>query len=182
MGFTPLEGLMMGTRCGDIDPAIVPYLMRREGLDDKGIDNFLNKKCGLAGVSGRSADTRELRKHMDDANSELAVRMFCYRVRKYIGAYLAVLGGAEAIVFGGGIGQDAPEIREQICEGLEGLGIVLDRDVNRKVIDCEGVISAPESKVTLWVIPSREAVLAAYDAAQIPGAQKRPAPVQMVNF
>jgi acetate kinase len=102
---------MMGTRSGDIDPALVSYLMRKENMDADRVDEFLNKECGLLGVSKISADTRELQQHLSEESVDLAVNMFCYRVRKYIGAYLAALGGADAIVVGGGIGEDTPFIR-----------------------------------------------------------------------
>ncbi len=167
MGFTPLEGLMMGTRSGDLDPAIVPYLMRKEKLDEKEIETFLNKKCGLKGVSGVSADTRELRKHMDNPDVALTLRMFCYRVRKYIGAYVAALGGAEAIVFGGGISENSPDVRAQICEGLECLGITIDQQRNNSVVDQEGIISTPDSLLKAWVIPTEEALMVAHEAASV---------------
>lgn len=166
MGFTPLEGLVMGTRSGDLDPAIVPYLMRREGWDANAAEEFLNKKCGLQGVSGLSNDTRELAKHTDEKNVRLALDLFAYRVRKYIGSYLAVLGGAEAIVFGGGIGENSPDIRAAIVEGLEALGIHLDRAANRDAVDHEAIISSPKSDIELRVIPTEEALMVAYEAAQ----------------
>lgn len=165
MGFTPLEGLMMGTRCGDIDPAIVTYLMRKENFDSAGVENFLNKRCGLLGVSGTSADTRELREQLDDPRVNLALHMFCYRVRKCIGAYLAVLGGAEAIVFGGGIGENTAIVRERICEQLGWCGVVLDRKQNNETIDREGAITTPESSVQVWVIPTQEGLMIAREAA-----------------
>ena len=165
MGFTPLEGLIMGTRCGDLDPAIVTYLMRKENLDIHGVEQFLNKKCGLLGVSGVSEDTRELQKHLDEKDVELAVDIFCYRVRKYIGAYLAALGGAEAVIFGGGISENTPYMRERIGAGFDWCGAILDRDRNRELIDQEGQISTPESKLKFWVIPTQEDLMIAKDAA-----------------
>ena len=165
MGFTPLEGLMMGTRSGDIDPAIVLYLMRKEKMDAKEVEEFLNKKCGLLGVSGKSADTRELRKHTHDPSVRLALAMFSYRVRKYIGAYVAAIGGAEAVIFGGGIGENTASVREEICAGLECIGMRLDAERNEKTIDCEGLISAPDSAVKIWVIPTEEALMVAHHAA-----------------
>jgi acetate kinase len=167
MGFTPLEGLMMGTRCGDLDPAVVPYLMRKENLDIRGIEQFLNKKCGLLGVSGVSADTRELQKHLDEKKVDLAVEIFCYRVRKYIGAYLAALGGAEAVIFGGGISENTPYMREKIASGFDWCGATLDRNRNRDLIDKEGQISTPESKLKLWVIPTQEDLMIAKEAADL---------------
>ncbi len=165
MGFTPLEGLMMGTRSGDIDAALVPYLMRKEDLDAKGVEEFLNKKCGLLGVSGVSADTRELGKQTDNPDVRLALAMFSYRVRKYVGAYVAALGGAEAVVFGGGIGENTPSIREEICKGLECMGIRMDREVNKKSIDREAMISTADSPVKIWVVPTQEALMVAYQGA-----------------
>lgn len=165
MGFTPLEGLMMGTRCGDIDPAIVAYLMQKENLDREGIETFLNKKCGLLGVSGVSPDTRELRQHVQNPAVQLALTMFSYRVRKYVGAYLAALAGADAIVVGGGIGENTPSVREQIFEHFGWCGATFDRERNNQVIDREGCITAAGSVVPIWVIPTREALMIAKDVA-----------------
>lgn len=165
MGFTPLEGLMMGTRSGDIDPALVSYLMRKENMDADQVDEFLNKKCGLLAVSKISADTRELQKHLSEKPVDLAVNMFCYRVRKYIGAYLAALGGADAIVVGGGIGEDTPFIRERIFEKFDWCGAILDREQNRNVVDREARITTPESSIQVWVIPTQEGLMIAQEVA-----------------
>jgi acetate kinase len=165
MGFTPLEGLMMGTRSGDIDPALVAYLIRKEKMDAKSVEAFLNQKCGLLGISKVSADTRELEKHLSDKSVELAVNMFCYRVRKYVGAYLAALGGADAIVIGGGIGENTPFIRERIFKEFEWCGAILDSEQNRTVVDREGKITTPESPLPIWVIPTQEGLMMAKDAA-----------------
>jgi acetate kinase len=165
MGFTPLEGLMMGTRTGDLDPAIVPYLMEKENLDREGVETFLNKKCGLLGVSGVTADTRELREHMDQRPVRLALAMFSYRVRKYVGAYLAGLCGASAIVVGGGIGENTPSVREQIFKDFGWCGAKFDRERNNQVIDREGCITTPDSALPIWVIPTREAAVIAKDVA-----------------
>ncbi|MFL6450293.1 MAG: acetate/propionate family kinase [Bryobacteraceae bacterium] len=165
MGFTPLEGLMMGTRSGDLDPAIVPYLMRKERLDLDGIETFLNKKCGLLGVSGVSADTRELREQVGEHSVALALAMFSYRVRKYVGAYLAVLGGADAIVAGGGIGENTPSVREQIFKDFDWCGATLDRQRNDELVDREGTITAPSASMPIWVIPTREGLMIAKDVA-----------------
>ena len=129
MGFTPLEGLVMGTRSGDVDPAVVGHLVRREGLSVDEVERLLNERSGLLGVSGVSHDMRDVLKAAEgkpDSRAALALELFCYRVRKYIGAYLAVLGGADAIVFGGGIGEHAPAIRARICEGMDWCGLRLD--------------------------------------------------------
>jgi acetate kinase len=165
MGFTPLEGLMMGTRSGDIDPAIVTYLMRKEKLDGGAVEKLLNKQCGLLGVSGVSADTRELQRQLSNPRVNLAIDMFCYRVRKYIGAYLAALGGVDAIVFGGGIGENTPVVRERICEGMEWCGVKMDAQRNNEIIDCEGPITTPASSLPVWVIPTQEGLMMASDVA-----------------
>jgi acetate kinase len=165
MGLTPLEGLMMGTRSGDIDPAIVTYLMRKENMDGDEAERFLNKQCGLLGVSQVSADTRELHEHLAEHAVNLAIDMYCYRVRKYIGAYLAALGGAEAIVFGGGIGENTPYMRERIAGHFAWCGAVLDRRRNEKVIDREDTVSTPDSEIKLWVIPTEEGLMMAQDGA-----------------
>lgn len=165
MGFTPLEGLMMGTRSGDLDPAIVPYLMRKEHLDAAGVEQFLNKKCGLLGVSELSADTRKLRERLQDERVHLALRMFSYRVRKYVGAYLAALGGAQAIVVGGGIGENTALVREWIFEGFDWCGAILDRERNERTIDREAAITTPESRLPVWVIPTQENLMMARDVA-----------------
>ncbi len=168
MGFTPLEGLMMGTRCGDIDPAIVSYLIRKENMTPHEVEVFLNKECGLAAVSARSADTRELVQHLDDPAVNLALNMFSYRVRKYIGAYLAALGGAEAIVVAGGIGENTPVVRERIFQRLGWAGAIFDPDRNRRTVDVEGQISTPESRVQIWVIPTQENLMIAKDVIDYP--------------
>jgi acetate kinase len=165
MGFTPMEGLMMGTRCGDIDPALVTYLMRKEKLSAEGVERFLNKECGLLGVSGESADTRVLREHVSDSRVKLALDMFSYRAKKYIGAYLAALGGADAIVLGGGIGENTAIVRERVFENMEWCGIVLDRERNGEVIDREGTLTAPESKLPVWIIPTEEGRMLARNVA-----------------
>jgi len=134
MGFTPLEGLVMGTRCGDLDPSIVNYLCQKEKVDASEVDRWLNEQSGLLGLSGRTNDMRELLRaaeHERHEPSHMAIEVFCYRVKKYIGAYLAVLGGADALIFGGGIGEAAPAIRTKICEGMEWCGLRLDPARNR---------------------------------------------------
>lgn len=138
MGFTPLEGLVMGTRSGDLDPAVVGHLVRREGLSVDEVERLLNESSGLLGISGLSRDMRELLQAAErdpGSRAALAVEMFCYRVRKYIGSYLAVLGGADAIVFGGGIGERSAVIRAQICDGMGWCGIRLDPLRNEKAVD-----------------------------------------------
>jgi acetate kinase len=165
MGLTPLEGLMMGTRCGDVDPSLVGFLARREAADVGEVEGWLNTRSGLVGVSGRSRDMRELlqAEQQGDARAALAVDMFCYRIKKYIGAYLAVLGGADAVVFGGGIGENASEVRARICAGLDWCGLILDQGRNARAVGFEDRISAPEAKVHAYVIPVDEAGLIAGD-------------------
>jgi len=165
MGFTPLEGLIMGTRCGDIDPSIAGFLARCEGNDIGEIENWLNTKSGLLGVSARSSDMRELLKaeHQGDKRATLAVEMFCYRVRKYIGAYLAALAGADAIIFGGGIGENSPDIRTRICSGMDWCGITLDSVRNTNAVGTEGIISTDDSKIKIYVMPVDEAIIIAQD-------------------
>jgi acetate kinase len=136
MGFTPLEGLVMGTRSGDLDPSIVSYLAQREKVDASEVERWLNEQSGLLGVSGQTNDMRELEAaaQAHDERAALAIELFCYRARKYVGAYLAVLGGADAIVFGGGIGENSPEIRGRICAGMEWCGLLLDVERNKATV------------------------------------------------
>lgn len=159
MGFTPLEGLVMGTRSGDVDPAVVGYLVRREGLSVDEVERLLNERSGLLGLSGLSGDMRELLNAAEgkpDSRAALAVDMFCYRVRKYIGAYLAVLGGADALVFGGGIGERSAVIRSRICGGMGWCGIRLDPARNQAAVGlAPGVaikISDDEALVACYVV------------------------------
>jgi acetate kinase len=165
MGFTPLEGLVMGTRCGDIDPAIVLHVMAKEELSLHEANTLLNKHSGLIGVSGVSNDMRELLKESANGNerASVAVDIFCYRVRKYIGAYAAALGGVDALAFTAGIGENAIEVREKSCEGLEFLGIEIDVERNRKYNGQEALISTPESKVKVYIIPTNEELIIARD-------------------
>lgn len=165
MGFTPLEGLVMGTRCGDLDPAIVAFLARREGVSVDTVEGWLNKKSGLLGISGRSQDTRVLVEHVaSDERARLALDIFAYRVRKYVGAYLAALGKATAVVFGGGIGENTPYVRQRVCEGLEWFGLQFDPDRNAAIIDREGLISRDDSSLHAFVIPSEEGLMIAHQA------------------
>lgn len=183
MGFSPLEGLMMATRCGDLDPAVVLRLAGEGAFGLEEIDWILNHESGLAGVAGGSGDLAVLLER-DDADARLAVDMFCHRLRKYLGAYLAVLGGAEAILFGGGIGERAPLIRARVLEGMVWAGIELDPDRNAAVdADRGGVISAAASRVEVRVVPVREDlllvefgrdVLRRASAAPGSGADRRP--------
>ena len=167
MGFTPLEGLMMGTRTGDLDPGLLLYLARKEGMGVADLEDMLNQRSGLLGVSGRSADMRGvLAAAPHDTRAALAVDMFCYRARKYIGAYLAALGGPQAVVFGGGIGENNPLIRQRICEGLDWFGLVLDPARNASAIGIEARISRDDARVQAWVVLVDEAALMAEAAAE----------------
>jgi acetate kinase len=166
MGMTPLEGLVMGTRSGDIDPAIVNIIATKEGLSPNEVETLLNTQSGLLGVSGLTNDMRVLQQQLtdrDDRRVRLAIQMFCYRARKYVGAFLACMGGADAVVFTGGIGENAPEIRAQICEGLEWAGLALDENKNNEMAGCEGQISTNESRLHAFVIPTDEELLIARD-------------------
>jgi acetate kinase len=170
MGLTPLEGLAMGTRSGDIDPAIVSFLGAKEGLDADAVELMLNKQSGLLGVSGLTHDMRELLEEVrqnGDRRAALAIDIFCYRVRKYIGAYLAAMGGADAIVFTGGIGENSPEIRARICEGLDWLGLRLDESLNeQRIKGSEGPIHQDGSRLSAYVIPTDEELLIARDTVR----------------
>ena len=170
MGFTPLEGLVMGTRSGDLDPAILDFISVKEGLSLRDIDAMLNKQSGLLGISGLTSDMRELlaeEKENGDRRSRLAIDLFCYRVKKYLGAYLAAMNGANAIVFTGGIGEHSPEIRARICRGLDWLGIALDDNGNAATVGVDGRIGAAGSRVEAWVIPTDEELLIARDTWRV---------------
>jgi acetate kinase len=168
MGFTPLEGLIMGTRCGDIDPAIILYLMSKEDQSVQEMNTVLNKFSGLKGISGVSNDMRELIEAMREGNERatLAVKAFCYRVRKYIGAYHAALGGTDYIAFAGGIGENSAVVRELCLEGLEKLGIILDRGRNNSVGNQGGEITADESPIKVFVVPTDEELVIARDTVR----------------
>jgi acetate kinase len=165
MGFTPLEGLMMGTRPGDVDPGALAYLLREAGMSPGDLDRILNRESGLLGVSGSSADMAVLlgKEAEGDQRAHEAIEMFCYRGRKYIGAYLAVLGEAQSVVFGGGIGEHSPEIRRRICEPLEPLGLQIDGARNAALVGSEGRFSRDGSPISAWVIPSDEERIIARD-------------------
>ena len=167
MGFTPLEGLVMGTRSGDLDPAVIGYLARREGLEVAEIERRLNEESGLLGLSGRSADMRDLiAARATDGRARLAVEVFCHRARKYLGAYLAVLGGAAAVAFTGGIGEHSPEVRAEISRGAAWCGLALDEHLNRETTGRPGRISAAGSRMEAWVIPADEEQVIARETAR----------------
>jgi acetate kinase len=173
MGFTPLEGLVMGTRSGDVDASVVGYLSDREKVEVAEVERWLNERSGLLGLSGRSNDMRELLRVAEqeqDKRAEFAIDLFCYRVRKYLGSYLAVLGGADAIVFGGGIGENAPEIRERICQKMEWCSLELSRDLNRATIGLApgrtAKISVDGSRLAAYVVAADEETWIARETVQ----------------
>ncbi len=169
MGFTPLEGLPMGTRCGDIDPSIVFFVAEKEKLNLTEVSEILNRKSGLLGISGISNDVREIRGESERGNdrAQLALRILAYRVRKYIGAYAAVLGGVDVVVFTAGIGENAEYVRSEVCRGLEFLGVRLDERRNREPVKWQGVISEEGSQVKVLVIPTREELMIARDTLEV---------------
>lgn len=166
MGFSPLEGLMMATRSGDIDAGLVTFLQRQEGLTPQQTETLLNQHAGLLGVSGISADMAKLLES-DDPKATLAVDLYCYRARKYVGAYLAVLGGADAVVFGGGVGENAPAIRARILAGLEWAGLAIDAEANAAATGTQARISRSDSPIEVWVLPVNEAVILAEQAVAV---------------
>ncbi len=166
MGFTPLEGLLMGTRAGDMDASIILYVMAKEGLSLSEAGTLLNKHSGMIGISGESSDMREIEKAMIEGNkrAKVAFDIFCYRVRKYIGAYACAMGGLDAVVFTGGIGENSPLVRDAVCKDLSFLGIELDEKKNQnKEID----LSTPNAKVKVLRIPTNEELVIALDTAEI---------------
>ena len=166
MGFTPLEGLLMGTRSGDLDPSLILYIMGKEGLTLGEANTLLNKHSGLIGISGESSDMREILAAVKDnqQRSKWAFEIFCYKIRKYIGAYAAAMGGLDAVVFTGGIGENSNEVREEVCKDLEFLGIELDELKNQ---NRDEIISKANSKVSVMCIPTNEELVIALDTAKI---------------
>ena len=179
MGFTPLEGLLMGTRCGDVDAGAVLHIMAKEGLTPERMDHLLNRQSGLYGLSAASNDMRELLelRQRGHAGAELAIETFCYRVKKYIGAYYAVLNGCDGVIFTGGIGENAPAIRTAICAPLDALGIRIDADRNARAVGIEMNIAAEDSRVDVWVAPTDEGLVIARDTVsclEAVGATRQP--------
>jgi len=169
MGLTPLEGLIMGTRCGDIDPGVLFHLLRRDGMSVEKLDQLLNKESGVLGISGVSNDMRLIEEAAakGHARAQLALDCFHYRVRKYVGAYLAVLVRVDAIVFTAGIGERGPDTRAAILAGLEPFGIALDPQANATCRATEARISTPDSRIQVWVIPTNEELMIARDTYQL---------------
>ena len=171
MGMTPLEGLVMGTRSGDFDPAIIDFIAAKEGLSAQEIESLVNKQSGLLGISGLTNDMRELVAEAgenNDRRAHLAIEIFCYRAAKYIGSYLAAMNGADAIIFTGGIGENSPEIRALICENLLWMGIEIKSQLNEEFANGrEGIISQDEARLKVFVIPTNEELLIARDATRL---------------
>jgi len=169
MGFTPVEGLLMGTRAGDIDAGVVSYIMDKEMIGTASISTLLNKHSGVLGVSGVSSDMRELDAACQEGNERaiLAEKMYYYRIKKYVGAYTAALGGVDIIVFTGGVGENQSRCRSEVCDGLQYMGVSLDQELNNKIHGDEAVISTPDSKVKVVVIPTDEEFMIASDTMQI---------------
>ena len=169
MGMTPVDGLVMGTRCGDIDPGIIPYVMQCEDIGRVSVNSMLNKHSGLLGVSGVSSDMRELDAAAAGGNerAKLALQMFSYRVRKYIGAYSAAMGGVDVVVFTGGIGENQQNIRYEVAKDLEYLGLEFDNEKNSEVRGKEKIISKDGSRVVAIVIPTDEELVIAQDTAEL---------------
>lgn len=169
MGLTPLDGIMMGTRSGAIDPSIINFISEKEGLSVKEVTDILNKKSGFIGVSGISSDAREIISEAEkgDKRAKLTLDMVRYQIKKYIGAYAAAMGGLDAILFTGGIGENSAPLREEVCSGLEYMGIKIDPKLNAEASRKEANFATPDSKVSCWVVPTDEELMIARDTAGI---------------
>jgi acetate kinase len=170
MGFTPLDGVLMGTRCGAIDPAIVPFIMEKKGYTPAEMDNYMNKKCGFAGISGVGSDSRDVERAMNEGNAraKLVLDMLSYQIKKYVGSYSAAMGGVDAIVFTAGIGEHVPYIRKNALSGLEYLGVKLDDERNTFGHSNDPVkLSADDSRVAVYMIPTNEELVIAQDTEKI---------------
>lgn len=171
MGFTPLDGVEMGTRCGSIDPAIVTYIMKKEGFTPDEMSNFMNKKCGFLGVSGVSSDSRDIEEGIKNGNKRclLAASILAYQIKKYIGAYAAAMNGLDAVVFTAGMGENNPELRERVCRDMDLFGIKIDCELNAKTWRQPNIveISTPDSKVKVFVIPTNEELMIAKDTENL---------------
>ena len=169
MGLTPLEGLMMGTRSGDIDGGAITFLEKKLGLDADGMSNLLNKKSGVLGITGISSDMREIDDAIEKGNerAKLALDMYNYRIKKYVGAYTAAMGGCDIIVFTAGVGENQYQMREAVCKDMEYMGVKLDMEKNKTIRGEEAVISTPDSKVTVCVIPTDEELMIATDTMNL---------------
>jgi acetate kinase len=174
MGFTPLEGLLMGTRSGDCDPAIILHIMAQEELSLQEANTLLNKHSGLYGISGLSADVREILQAVSEGhqNAKLAMKVYVYRIKKYIGAYTAAMGGLDAVVFTGGVGENAVPVRQDVCTGMECFGIKLDDGRNSAHTSGVEVISTADSKVSVVVVPTNEELVIARETKRIVNDRK----------
>ena len=177
MGFTPLAGVIMGTRCGDMDPAVVPFIMKKTGMTPDEMSDFMNKQCGFLGISEVSSDCRDLESAIADGNEQakLAMDILGYQIKRFIGAYAAAMGGLDAIVFTAGIGENTASIRERALTGLDFLGVDFDREVNDKTFGRSGVtkLSTDKSRVKIYMIPTNEELMIAEDTEAIVGALKK---------
>jgi acetate kinase len=168
MGFTPLEGLLMGTRSGDLDPSIITYVMGKEELTISEVSTMLNKHSGLVGISGESSDMREIEQAVSegDKKATYAFNVFTYRIKKYIGAYASAMGGLDTVVFTGGIGENSTNVRRDVCENMDFLGIKLDPELNKNPKG-EAIISSKDSKIKVLRIPTNEELVIAMDTEEI---------------
>ena len=171
MGFTPLDGVEMGTRCGSIDPAIVTYIMKKEGFTPDEMSNFMNKKCGFLGVSGVSSDSRDIEEGIKNGDKRclLAASILAYQIKKYIGSYAAAMDGLDAVVFTAGMGENNPELRDRVCRDMSFFGIEIDRELNAKTWRQPNIVelSTPASKVKVYVIPTNEELMIAKDTEEL---------------
>ena len=171
MGFTPLEGVEMGTRCGSIDPAIVTYIMKKYGYTPDEMSSFMNKKCGFLGLSGISSDSRDIEAAILEGNkqAELTANVLAYQVKKYIGSYAAAMDGLDAIVFTAGMGENNPELRERVCKEMKFFGVEIDMELNAKTLRQPNTVelSTPNSKVKVYVLPTNEELMIAKDTEDI---------------
>jgi acetate kinase len=170
MGLTPVEGLIMGTRTGDVDAGVLLYIMYKEEIGLNAANTLINKHSGMLGITGVSSDMREIETEAQENNNEraqLGLKMYHYRIKKYIGSYAAAMGGVDAVVFTGGIGENAPESREEMCGGLEFMGLDFDPEKNKSIRGKEAVISREGSRVKAMVIPTNEELIIAEDTARI---------------
>jgi acetate kinase len=171
MGFTPLEGVEMGTRCGSMDPAIVTFIMEKEGFTPEQMNNFMNKQCGFLGVSGISHDSREIEENVlkGDPRAILTAKILTYQIKKYIGSYTAAMNGLDALVFTAGIGENNPQLRARVCKDMEFFGIEIDKEINVKTLRQSDIVklSTPNSKVEVYVIPTNEELVIAYDTEKL---------------
>ena len=169
MGFTPVEGLMMGTRSGDVDAGALAYIMEKEGLSAEGMSNLVNKESGVLGVSEMSSDMRDIENGTLEGNERaiLTLAMYDYRIKKYIGEYAAAMGGVDIIVFTGGVGENQWVTRKTVCEDMEYMGVEFDVEKNDRLRGEEAIISKPDSKVKVLVIPTDEEIMIALDTQEI---------------